>query len=128
MTIRLRGLPLGMSCLTRSCPCRNSWSKSGSDPEPARQGPCRRPLPSPHSIGAPPYPYNVSNLQNHGASVIFHLRMYGFRETPASASWYDGVAKRPDTDEDNKDAGDVAEGDTIHILAPYSRRTSALAR
>src|SRR3954463_15676578 len=69
-----------------------------------------------------------SNLQNHADSVIFRLKVCGFRETPASVSWYDGVAKRPDTDEDNKDAGDVAEGDTIHILAPYSRRTSALAR
>src|SRR5436305_3628275 len=70
----------------------------------------------------------MSHLQNHAVSVIFGLRVYGFRETPASVSWYDGVAKRPATDEDNKDAGDVAEGDTIHILAPYSRRTSALAR
>src|SRR5664279_1118041 len=61
-------------------------------------------------------------------SVIFYLRVYGFCETPAPISWYDGVAKRPDTDEDNEDAGDVAEGHTIHILAPYSRRTSALAR
>jgi hypothetical protein len=60
--------------------------------------------------------------------VIFRLKVCGFRETPASVSWYDVAAKRPDTDEDNKDAGDVAEGDTIHILAPYSRRTSALAR
>ena len=69
-----------------------------------------------------------SNLQNHADSVIFRLKVYGFRETPASVSWYNRVAKRPDTNEDNKDAGDVAEGDTIHILAPYSRRTSALAR
>src|SRR6185312_8870163 len=71
---------------------------------------------------------NLSNLQNHADSVIFRLGVCGFRETPASISWYDRVAKRPDTDEDNKDAGDVAEGDTIHILAPHSRRTSALAR
>jgi hypothetical protein len=42
--------------------------------------------------------------------------VWGFCETPASVSWYDGVAKRPDTDEDNEDAGDVAEGHTIHIL------------
>jgi hypothetical protein len=69
----------------------------------------------------------VSNLQNHAVSVIFRLNVCGFRETPASVSRYDRVAKRPDTDEDNKDPGDVAEGDTIHILAPYSRRTSALA-
>src|SRR5208282_5474236 len=69
-----------------------------------------------------------SNLQNHADSVIFRRRVYGFSETPASVSWYDGVAKRPDTDQDNKDVGDVAEGDTIHILAPYSRRTSSLAR
>jgi len=67
-------------------------------------------------------------LQNYADSVIFCRRVYGFCEAPASVSWYDGVAKRPGTDEDNKDAGDVAEGDTIHILAPYSRRTSALAR
>src|SRR5208283_2596371 len=70
----------------------------------------------------------VSNLQNRADSVIFRRRVYGFSETPASVSWYDGVAKRPDTDQDNKDVGDVAEGDTIHILAPYSRRTSSLAR
>src|SRR5208337_5520625 len=69
-----------------------------------------------------------SNLQNRADSVIFRRRVYGFSETPASVSWYDGVAKRPDTDQDNKDVGDVAEGDTIHILAPYSRRTSSLAR
>jgi hypothetical protein len=42
--------------------------------------------------------------------------VYGFCETPASVSWYDGVAKRPDTGEDNKDAGDVAEGYTIRSL------------
>src|SRR5208337_1939008 len=72
--------------------------------------------------------YMASNLQNHADSVIFRRRVYGFSETPASVSWYDGVAKRPDTDQDNKDVGDVAEGDTIHILAPYSRRTSSLAR
>src|SRR4051794_15594295 len=70
----------------------------------------------------------MSNLQNHTDSVIFRLGVYGLCEAPASVSWYDGVAKRPDTDEDNKDAGDVAEGHTIHILAPYSRRPSALAR
>src|SRR5450755_295524 len=69
-----------------------------------------------------------SNLQNHSDSVIFCLIVYGFCETPASVSWYDGVAKRPDTDTDNQDAGDVAEGHTIHLLAPYSRRTSTLAR
>src|SRR3954469_3017954 len=69
----------------------------------------------------------TSHLQNHAVSVILRLRVCGFRETPASVLWYDGVAKRPDTDEDNKDAGDVAEDDTIPILAPYSRRTSALA-
>src|SRR5208283_626999 len=71
---------------------------------------------------------HMSNLQNHADSVIFRRRVYGFSETPASVSWYDGVAKRPDTDQDNKDVGDVAEGDTIHILAPYSRRTSSLSR
>src|SRR5271165_1868616 len=52
----------------------------------------------------------VSNLQNHADSVIFCLTAYGFCETPASVSWNDGVAKRPDTDEDNEDAGDVGEG------------------
>src|SRR5947209_11677754 len=69
-----------------------------------------------------------SNLQNHADSVIFRLNVCGFRETPASVSWYDRVAKRPIPTKTTKDAGDVAEGDTIHILAPYSRRTSALAR
>jgi len=35
--------------------------------------------------------------------------------------------KQPDTNQDNEDAGDVAEGNTIHILGPHSRGTSALA-
>src|SRR5208283_3451060 len=43
----------------------------------------------------------MSNLQNHAVSVILRRRVYGFSETPASVSWYDGVAKRPDTDQDN---------------------------
>src|SRR6476469_2253127 len=42
----------------------------------------------------------VSNLKNHVDRVMFLLSVVGFRETPASVSLYDGVAKRPDTDED----------------------------
>ncbi|HEU0082538.1 MAG TPA: hypothetical protein VFQ87_06655, partial [Bradyrhizobium sp.] len=71
---------------------------------------------------------NKEQLAKSRCQRDFRLNVCGFRETPASVSRYDGVAKQTDTDEDNKDPGDVAEGDTIHILAPYSRRTSALAR